>query len=268
VSFGEFRSGLVESTLTPHSNDLDVVLTVSMSPGLRPADPADPQSQAAPLRLERFAVGVHELNNHRLEAIPDLPGSTQPSPAIIEARGAEGVTQAAGLTADDVLERRDVTFSFTTVAEANRALGALGLPSQRRTQVTISDLAALQTIVASMERGIGGVGITFQLGASSFQAQVLSGPGGDFLSNEVSFRVLRFIAAGGGREGASSFHINTQRPTAAPLGTLPQSVGTDEERVERRAALDMARGVVRDLVTNLKALIRAAADAVLTSRSP
>ena len=292
VSYADFRAGVVESTLAPHSKDLDAIITVSLDGNLGPGGRTQMSSQKPsppdPLRVERFAVGVHELTHstkahplhpNRLEAIPGLPGSGQLGPAIIEARGAQDIGKAAGLKAsaaekasgkvDEVTEGRDVTFEFSSDTEAKRARAALGLATRGTAEskrLVVTDVAAVQAIVATMERGIGGVGITFRAGTETFQTKVLDGPGGNFLSNELSYRALRFLAAGGGRPGAASFHVHTQRVTEKANGTLPLAVGETKDRLKRRKALDLARDVIQRLVSNLKKLIAAAAGSVLAGR--
>ena len=292
VSYADFRAGVVESTLAPHSKDLDAIITVSLDGNLRPGGKTQKGSKEPsppdPLRVERFAVGVHELtystmahplHPNRLAAIPGLPGSGQLGPAIIEARGAQDIGKAAGLEpsaaekasgrVDEVTEGRDVTFEFSSDSEAERARAALGLATRgtaKSKQLVVTDVAAVQAIVATMERGIGGVGITFRAGIETFQTKVLDGPGGNFLSNELSYRALRFLAAGGGRPGAASFHVHTQRVTEKANGTLPLAVGETKDRLKRRKALDLARDVIQRLVSNLKKLIAAAAGSVLAGR--
>lgn len=254
VDYAAFRAGMVESMLRSHSSELDAVLTVSQDSSIGPADP---------LQVERFAVGVHRLNDQRLETIPGAGTTAQTAPGLIEARGAEGIGAESGLSAQQLREDRDVTLHFASVAAADNALRALGLPERRRDTVTINDLTALRAIAGSMSAS-GAAGISFRVGQQSFEAQVQEGPGGSFLSNEVSFRVLRFLAAGGGRQGAASFHVHTGGGTGGD--PIPEPVGTQPQRTQRLAALDLARGAITKLVTTLRALIVGVARRILARR--
>jgi pyrrolidone-carboxylate peptidase len=273
VDYRAFNRGIIESQLGPQVANSDAVITVSEAPSRGPDQP---------LQVERFAVGVHKLNNGRLEAIPAAPGASSTGPAIIETGPAtEEIVQQANRDVPEA-ERplaevgNTVTFRFATVAEANRALRALGLTQQAGSaEVEIDDVAAIRRIVATMKPGAQNTGIRFEAGTESFQAVVVSGPGGSFLSNEVSYRMLRMIAATG--RTTTSFHVHTpgggsipqdvtgeeaarararaqgrQRPTAAE-----SSAAREAARRARFAALEIGRKVVRRVVDGLKALIRA-----------
>ncbi len=229
VHYGSFRSGIVESQLGPHIANADAVLTVSEDPRENPTQP---------VRVERYAVGVHRLNNGRLEAIPPAPGSERIGPAIIETGpGVPAIVQeaSAGLPEGQGPSiGEDIRFQFSSKEEADRALRALGLPLQGTAVVEISQAAALRQVLTTMERGVQSPGFIFSVGRQSFQTVVLSGPGGSFLSNEVSYRVLRFLAERG--HEATSFHVHTPRGTEAAGGRIPQDVtGTAEARRQAQA---------------------------------
>src|SRR5205823_4755213 len=74
VDYAQFGQGLVERIVGPLVNQVDAIVTVSMDPGIAPG---------APVRFERFAVGVHELNDGRLRDIPGVSGGAT-GPALIE----------------------------------------------------------------------------------------------------------------------------------------------------------------------------------------
>lgn len=260
VSYGEFRAGMVESVIGPNIDRLDAAITVSMDPRIPPTE--------API-IERYAVGVHRLNNRRLEPIPPTPtADTEPGPAIIEARGdLPGIAREAGLPRVRQARGRSIPgsvrstilFKFVSAREADRALSALSLPLQNRDEVVIDDPDALAIIVRTMERGVQGTGITFCIGAQRFQVRVLSGPGGSFLSNEVSYRVLRMSAES--PRSLISFHVHT--PRGEPI---PQEVGNEQARRRRYRAIQAGRGVVRRLVTRLIEIIKAVARRVVARR--
>jgi pyrrolidone-carboxylate peptidase len=276
VHFGEFRAGIVESQLGPRLRDADAVITVSESPKTPPS---------GPVRVERYAVGVHRLNNNRLEAIPGPPGRDMPAPAIIEA-GPNIDLAATAAEAGTALPQGqaptlgdEVTLRFPSLAEADRALRALGLPRQGRAEVSISRAQAIRQITQTMVAGVQGPGFTFRAGAETFQAVVVQGPGGAFLSNEVSFRVLRYLAVH--NAAATSFHVHVpsgggghirqdvtgveeaQAAAAAAGRQAPtpeeRAAARDRARQERLRQLETGRSVVRRVVSALIELVKAVA---------
>lgn len=255
VSFAEFRAGLVESIVGPLARDVDAVITVSMAPSIAPGEP---------VRIERYAVGVHQLYGGRLEAVPAGPGGGT-GPAIIESRGplaeiAAETRRPAERGRPEIREPTigtDIVFEFANEREADRALEALGLPRQGRSTVTISNPQALQRILDTMQRDVSpqSPGITFRAGGQSFQAILREGPGGNYLSNEVSFRVLRLLVERRGERGPVSFHVHTQRGTAEVAGVIPE----DTSSPEGRAALELAQRVRATLIETLRRMIQAVA---------
>jgi hypothetical protein len=258
VSFDAFRAGLVESIVDRNRN-ADAILTVSLEPNLKPD---------APVRLERFAVGVHSGTGQPAEAIPRGPGGRE-SPPIFEATtDVERIAAEAGPSGD--VQRPTVgttiTLEFSTVSSAASALKALGEPAQPGTTVNVSSVAAVRQVAATM-RSAGSFGSTrfsFTAKGETFTARLLKGPGGDFLSNEVSFRVLRRLAQQE-RFDTPSFH--THVPPADVAG-IPQAIKTDEEKSVRAKAVKTARAALDTLVNTLKRLIAAVARRVSSSRPP
>jgi pyrrolidone-carboxylate peptidase len=261
VNFEDFRRGLVERIVRPlvQNREVDSVITVSLDPNVPPTTALD---------IERFVVGVHHEHEpgSQTEAIPAATGGSL-GPAIIEASApvediaretarprARGVSAIAEPTVDT-----GVTFTFGSTSGARRALRALGLPETGGSTVLITDVAALQRIVATMQRAPNGTDITFTLGRDRFSAAVVSGPGGDFLSNEVSYRVLRLLAEQG-RADLPSFHVHTP-PVLPNQGTAPARGDPNRRRV-MRFALD-----VRDrIVATLRSMIAAVARRVAAAR--
>lgn len=258
VNFGEFRGGLVERIVRPLAANVDAVITVSLDPGIAPG---------APVRLEQFAVGVHRLNNNVLEAVP-AAGTGSAGAAIIQsnapindiARDVERPAARGQTAIPRPTIGTDVTLRFNSTTLANRALAALGQPPASDREVTISDPAAIRRIIASMSRATNGTDINFQLGGQSFAATVLSGPGGNFLSNEVSYRVLRALRDTG--SSAQSFHVHTQRGTATSGGVIPEDTSTPAARQDRQRALNVAAEVRTNLITTLQRTIKAAAERI------
>lgn len=87
-------------------------------------------------------------------------------------------------------------------------------------------------------------------GGSTFHGVVVvSGPGGNFLSNEVSYRVLRELA----QQPASatpieSFHVHTQQGSVLAPGTTP-------ERAEAMRTRSTLIGTLRRVITSLARFI-------------
>jgi pyrrolidone-carboxylate peptidase len=269
VDFKAFEKGLVESIAKPllASRGVDAILTVSLDPNL---------STAEPVRLERFVVGVHERNikgKGTIEAIPASPGGS-PGPAIIETpvpleSVARDTEQKASKT-ENAIQRptigTDVTFRFESPRKAKKALEALGLPAQNAgsRDVTLSDPAALRKIVGTMMRMSDGRDIEFRAGGQSFRATVVEGPGGNFLSNEASFRMLRLLAETG-RSDVASFH--THVPPGAS-DKIPQDTSTPAARTKRAAAVKEAMGNRATLLATLRRMIGVVAAQIAARRKP
>jgi hypothetical protein len=136
-------------------------------------------------------------------------------------------------------------------------------------EVIIADVSALQQIMHTMERAPDGVGITFRAGGEGepFQAVVLSGPGGDFLSNEVSFRILRLLLEQQ-RQDIPSFHVHVPRALPNLGDRIPQDTSTRAARTARRRAITRAMNVRDQLIATLRSMIRAVATRVSARLSP
>lgn len=262
VRYDQFRAGLVESVVRPLLPRVHGVVTVSMDPNIAP----DRASQ-----IERYAVGVHRLNNGVRESIPPVtvpgqPQRTDPGPALLEAQGdIPGIAREAGL--DPARVDAQVRLGFHSVDEANRFRDALNLPPAQTRQVDL-DFSAHAGRIQDIERGVQSRAITLRVGNQSFQAEILRGPGGAFLSNEVSYRVLRAIRESAQRGRVSSFHVHTPRGTAERGGRIPQAAESPAERGARFQALQTARGVLTRLVDTLRRMIVAVARRAFPQGSP
>ena len=271
VSFAQFNQGIVERMVQEAGQDVDGVVTVSLDPNL---------AVTAPVRIEQFAVGVHglvSLQPHRLFPVerPTRTGTQATpggGPAIIEsnadvsgiAQETAGRTRRGLPTIQQPSIGRDITLRFANTNDAQRALSALGLTQiASSNRVTISDVTAIRRIINTTQRVTNGrvptPDIRFRAGGQRFQATLLSGPGGSFLSNEVSFRTQRELRNRGSQ--ARSFHVHTPEG-----GRIPQSTRTPQERRTRLATLSNARNVANTLIATLRRMIRAIGQRILTRR--
>ena len=256
VSYEQFKAGLVEDIIRPQLGVVDAVLTVSEDSRITPGEA---------VRLERYAVGTHlVLETGTLEAV------SGGGPAIIEAGQVPGVARETAVAPsrgskgiEAPIVGADVTLRFDDPSIADSALSDLGLPPAHVAQVVISEPAAIARIIASSagKRSPDGTRITFQAGTRSYTATVVSGPGGFFLSNEVSYRVLRLLADPTTRRGIVSFHTHTAAtPVVPPPGIVKPR--------ERKAAVAGAAGSLGVLVATLRRLIAVVATKIAGSSGP
>ena len=269
VRFDLFAGGMVERLTRPHAADLDAVLTVSVAPSIMRQAGQPP----SPVRLERYAVGVH-MRGTTLEPVAAAPGGGGPGQPIIEStaplaelqRGIERPARGRTPAIDRPTIGENVTFQFARPADAQAALRAL----QSRTSAPVGrvegralvvvDAGAIAQITSTMRRTTG-PSIEFTAAGRRFTAAVRSGPGGDFLSNEVSFRMLRLLAETASPREPISFHTHTE-----PGNVIPQDTSTAEARAERRAALDTARDIRERLIRTLRRTIEVVGGIVLRRR--
>ncbi|MBW3602775.1 MAG: DUF4157 domain-containing protein [Actinobacteria bacterium] len=263
VRFADFRQGVVESLVRPVLPTVDGVITVSMDPGIRPEERPE---------IERYAVGIHRLNNGVHESVPPTPVDVPAPPAqpslddprgaaVYEARGdLERIASEAGAALGGEPLPVDATarLDFGVPEEADRFLRAIGRGPEGRSAVDV-DLTTVSARIDEVERDVQGPGIVLRIGDDAFQAAIRRGPGGSFLSNEVFFRVLRAVAlheaGGGATRDPAAFHVHTPRGTAAEGARIPQPVGTPAEREQRHAAIATGRGVLQRLLRVLRAMI-------------
>jgi hypothetical protein len=263
VSFDQFRAGgkgLVESIVTSKAPDIDAAVTVSMDPSI---------AASQPVRLERYVVGTHEVAG-KLEPIP-AAGSGSAGDEILESNAPLGQiaadTEKKSSDKDKEIPKPDIgekiTFRFASDSAGKAAaskLGGTAEPGIPR-DVTISDEKIIHQIIGSMVRQPNGTDISFKAAGGSFTATVVQGPGGNFLSNEVSYRMLRLLKQKGLPQDPLSFHVHTQG--AAPV---PQDQGTPASKAARTDALKAAGGLLGRLVGTLKRIISATAKVILDRR--
>lgn len=268
VSYAEFDGGIVERMLGPHMRESDAVLTVSM--GLQKPDD--------PVRLEHYAVGVRHIMG-QMRSVPGAPGASDLGPVVIPsnaplaeiARDTERPAGPHGRPAAIAQPTIGETFAFEfpSPAAARSARSTLGgvLGGTPGTDVEmdspavlmIEQAAVVQGITATMTREGGGAEVQFKYGGQTFHATLREGPGGNFLSNEVSYRALRGI---GKAQAPLSFHTHTQR--AAPIRAEGD---TAESRRLHRGDMSAARALRQTLIDTLTRIISSVARIVMDRRA-
>lgn len=257
VSFEEFGEGLVERIISPQMSQLDAVLTVSLDSGIDPA---------GPVRLERYAVGVHKLNNGQLERIPAAPGGTE-GPRIIEAPApletiATETEQKSGstVTVKKPTFGNDIELQFHNAADANQARAELKMPASSSNHLVIDDQATVRQIISTATVALTSA-IHFQVVPKGkiYEADLLRGPGGDFLSNEVSYRAQRLRGERKSPRNPVSFH--THVPGTGEL--LPEDPSTKEGK----AILARAKELKDRIIKTLRSMVAAVAR-VIARRKP
>lgn len=256
VSFEAFAAGMVEEFVRPHAQAADAVITVSMDPNLAPG---------SAVRLERFAVNAHQLDNGQLRPISGAgPAIVQARAPLDEIAAAAEHTPAAGRGGGAAIPRPDIgldiTFHFESAADANAARGLLGQPAREAGSAELENPFANEVVIPgsalSQVRASGradGTWVRFELRGRAFEAQIVRGPGGNYLSNEVSYRVLNLLQG----EHALSFHVHTQRGGAAE-SVVPADISSPAGR----AALETATQVRTTLIETLRRMLRAVGEHV------
>ena len=84
---------------------------------------------------------------------------------------------------------------------------------------------------------------------------MLSGPGGDFLSNEVSYRVLRLLAETKSAKKPISFHTHTEKGNL-----IPQKNTTKDEKKDLAEANKTGKTIRDRLIARLTKAIRVSQD--------
>lgn len=284
VSFPVFGTGLVESVLSTHirNHAVDSIITVSEDPNI---------DVHHGVRLEQFAVGVR---NNGLEPIPEAERGNLGAAIIqtldnVTLSGISNNTGQSGILRPTI--GTEIELRFLNSQAALRARHALRLQrsidierSQHaseiqllrrlgRTQdevdsiVWIEDYTAINLIISSMESmpnsGRHGTEIEFRADGQNFRATLIEGPGGSFLSNEISYRTLRLLDSqrrGTDRE-AISYHIHTQHGgVVIPDRSTANSINYEQSRVE-------ATNTRSQLINTLRRIVGATARYVHRRRS-
>jgi hypothetical protein len=271
VDYDKFQAGgqgLVESIVAGKASDLDAAITVSMDPNLGPA---------APVRLERYVVGTHLVprtdkfaqTRQVLEPIPAAGGGAGESivesnaPLAQIAADTEKTSKDSGKAIPKPDIGETITLRFGNESTAKKAAAALrGAAFPGTSDVQVSDEKAIHEIINTMQRQTNGIDVTFTAGGAAFTATVVEGPGGNFLSNEVSYRTLRLLGQKKLPQGPLSFHVHTQG-----ANVIPQDTSTPVAKKTRESALAAAAGLLGRLVETLKRIIAATSKAILDRRS-
>jgi hypothetical protein len=255
VSFSDFSTGLVERIgRGAIRGGADAILTVSLDESI---------GVGGPVRLERYVVGVHQGASVPLGATPPEPGGRNDrviieTPAPLQQVQSDVGAAGGGVQAPTI--GTNVTFRLDTDAEAQRFVtasgGTIADPANAPTDVTVSDPARIGEITSSMREQRDRSSIRFRVGGGSFRATVVSGPGGFFLSNEVSYRMLRLLRSRRATRSITSFH--THVGPLAPGSRVPAS-----------ATGQTAAGAQRtQLISTMQAIIRSVAQGIVARRRP
>jgi hypothetical protein len=257
VNFDEFRAGLVERIIKPQMGNLDAILTVSLDSSIKPT---------GPVRLERYAVGVHRLDNGRLEAIPSAPGGSGgpriiEAPAPLETIAAETEKKTGStVSVQKPTFGNDIALGFHSAAAANAARAELKMPASSSSELVIDDQATVRQIMSTARTALASA-IHFQVVSKGkiHEADLLRGPGGDFLSNEVSYRAQRLLLESKSPRNPISFHTHVPG-TGEPL---PE----DARSVKGKEVLARAKELKDRIITTLRSMIAAVAR-VVAHRKP
>jgi pyrrolidone-carboxylate peptidase len=268
VDFRSFHLGLVER-IVGGSGPFDAVVTVSMDRGL-----------SGEVALERYAVNFHDVRGApgvQSGPIP-LPAFPVPAPAsaaahegaaIVPAWSRLGELSHPGSTGGLGARTRSTGLGLRFDDSATAAAAAADLraaDSAAAIAVTGADLRidgpdTLADRLVGAFRPAGGGGAANRVewpalgGGQTFRAAVVEGPGGDFLSNEVSYRAIRLLQQQ--QPGAASFHVHTPNAPDVPVA----------ERGDRRSAAWTAATGVRDQVlAELRRLLRELALRLISAR--
>jgi hypothetical protein len=262
VSFEAFNAGIVERAVGPHVKELDAVLTVSMDGQRKPGEA---------VRLERYAVGVHEIGGS-MQGVPAAGGGT-PGPVVIETNApldaiADATARPAGRNpkAQPAIERPQIgesfVFDFGSPVKARAAQTTLGgvrggtagtdVEANPLSQLLVNDSATVGAVTASMTRAGTGAQVRFRFKQTDFNATLIDGPGGNFLSNEVSYRSLRLLKDAAAPKDPLSFHVHT--PSAEPAAAARASAAT-AQRGELIETVKRLIGVVSKIILDKRTAV-------------
>ncbi|HJV61278.1 MAG TPA: DUF4157 domain-containing protein [Albitalea sp.] len=270
VSFDQFKAGIVEQAVGSHAKELDALLTISMDGRKQPGDP---------VRLERYAVGVHEIGG-KMEGVPAAPGGGALGPAVIESNApleqvADATARPAGKGLPAVARPEigeSFVFDFGGAAQARAAQATVGgdlggtagtdVAGQPPSRLMVKDSTTVSAIVSTLSRVGSGAQVQFRARQKDFKAVLVEGPGGNFLSNEVSYRAQRLLKGAGSTTDPLSFHVHTPSADA-----IPQDTSSKEAVAEKKKATSRAMGQRTSLIDTLKRVIGAVAKVILDRRA-
>jgi pyrrolidone-carboxylate peptidase len=274
VDYRSFAMGMVEAIARPLLPSLDAVMTISMDSSLTgqaaleryavnfhhvaaPVPGSTPTIESGPIPLPPVtgggaaaAAGPAILPSwNQLDTLASSVQSpsggigffARSSPLGLRfstSQAARDALQDMGLSSgpEHSVSGRDVTFC---------AASGQMTPTQRSTCEASSVnrlLGVAQTPAGQPANRLRWT--AFQTANTNFEADVQSGPGGDFLSNEVSYRMLRLLQQQG--SAAASFHTHTPDAPRVPVA---------ERTNVRSAARTAAMSVRSSVIAGLRALI-------------
>jgi pyrrolidone-carboxylate peptidase len=275
VDYAQFQGGIVEGIVDRHldDEDIDAVITTSLAPGIAPDDP---------LQIERYAVGVH-YRADAMETVAPSPGPLSTDTGVVgpvlEAQGDVDAVERAVDPSDTpegeegaVKVDPETVLRFDSARAAERAAAAIPGATAKGRRLTIASAKGVGKILESLSWGDYGNDpsvppalahhlterrprVTFEIKTGGqrqqFTAEVLRGPGGNFLSNEVSYRVLRALQREG-RTDVTSFHVHLPR-VLAQGSRIPQG----SEGARRRKRREAERNVRENILETLRKMLAA-----------
>jgi len=244
VSFEQFDQGIVERVVSGQA-DADAIITVSLDSDI---------GTDAPVHIEQYAVGMHNrmtISPHATrrevahlegeERIP-LAGRGPEARPVTAAPGVTGIGEEEGDRAD-VFGDMYVRFCPGDVQRAISTIGAIDDEDATRygpcvLHVTQPDVTAAIAGGSYIEGADSrDTHMRFTANGETFVAEIVSGPGGSFLSNEVAYRTQRQLAASD--SSATSFHVHTPGQDA-DLNELVDTLRSIVRSVIRRRLLQRA----------------------------
>ncbi len=242
-SFTQFEGGdapdcwqpsIVEQALRPYLNDVHAIITVSPGGGT--------------FQIEPCAVGVQDNAGScwdRVHAVASREGPT-PFGRVPESRHPPGHRGSRGRliyqekkaealgeyleslarerqgNPHGIMRENQVRLKFSSVADCARAREALlkdGLPASAL--LTCGEVLALREYRAVEKVAVGSpltdtAELVFTADGSTHHAIVEEGPGGAFLSNQISYRVHRLLDEQGLSSRVITFHVHTRSSSELP----------------------------------------------------
>ena len=204
VQFSRFDENMLESIVRPLAHVVDAVITISEFPGAPPG---------GPLRLERFVVATRRNDDGQLIRVPG-------GPLVLDNSAVVDAVAARSQHALPVSTGTSVQLGFADRSQAGSVLAVLGshaVPHDAPATTgrapggepirQIADVDQPAALLALRHMSANGVVISVPVGSIRIPVTVVQGPGGNYMSNEISFRTLSTLAAE--HSDALSFHIHT-----------------------------------------------------------
>lgn len=249
VDFRDFDQGIVERAVGSVASQVDAVITISLDPNL---------GVSAAVRLEQYAVGSRKEGGLRRIGAPQMITddivpiirSQAPLSRIRRMVGRDPMgigsvpTPTVGIDTTLRFAATEIRFMRRLL---DQAVGGHMRPAPQISggELTIRDERALRVLLQALTRDVTGTGVTIRLGRRSFRADVVRGPGGNFLSNEIAFRSQRGLRNLRSPAARMAFHIHTsgapahQAVTAADRATARNQLTETVTRTVRAVAVEI-----------------------------